>query len=283
MIGGGSRARLVVLALVVCGGYAAAQWIHCVIQERAAVKATNEMAAVRREAVRLRPALEPRGLEAVINQAAQDARLRRLTSVAPTGKDQQSDVSIEWESDLRSSLSYLALLKARGPAHEILRLSLTGLEDQPGTLRGRATLAPGPASSVSTFTTVQRDVFYPIWKNEVRFARLASENIRRQEEERRRRQEEDEKKRQEQEAAQQLEARRRAFQTRYVLTGIVTDGKGPIAFLNDDRQQSVMARTGDRLADATVASIDVASGEVKLDGSESMSVVLHLGLAGNRP
>lgn len=223
----------------------------------------------------------PRGAD--LNQIAVATHLGRLTSVTLPPDGVPGDTRIEWESDFASSVAFLSALQRAGLASRVPELSVTSIEQEPGTVHGRATLRKGALSGPQiTFTLIGRNVFKPLWKSEIRIAAVASENLRREEERRRQEQARTEKDRQIQDAANQRAALKRNMESRYAVTGIAEDGHGTLAFLSADRTRSLLVRSGDPLEDARVSVIDAKSGTVTLDANGAFTVVLRLG-AGSPP
>lgn len=216
------------------------------------------------------------GVATALNAAAREARLRRLTSISVTGSGRESEISVEWESDLRSGLAFIGLLRDRGYAASLPRLSLTTVESIPGVVRGRASMRPGPAEKRLDIPGFRRDPFRPLWKADTGVAAVTAKNLRREEERRRKDLEKQAEARQAADAEARREARRIAAQSRYSLNGLAADGRGPLAFLKSNDGRTFTVRRGDRMEDVTVSDIDRGDGAVTLSG-DGFSLVLRIG------
>ena len=128
--------------------------------------------------------------EGAVTRAARDARLTRLTNLSTTG----DVLSLDWESDLASSVTFL--LRQRGLAARIPRLSVTSSESSPGLVQVHAGIQQGPPSTWTRRASSAREGrLRSLWHGEPSFARLAAENVRRQEADRRQQEERADKER----------------------------------------------------------------------------------------
>ena len=273
-----NRRRLVNVLLLggalLASGYASAQaWRTLDLLRRSSV--ADPMPPPRQEN-REKGAVTQTGIEAALNLAAREAGLRRLTRLSTAGGRRGHEIDVEWESDFTTSLAFLRRMRIRGFAAAVPRLSLDLLDQESGVLRGRATLRPGASGEAAALSASLRNVFAPPWPEKSPPAREAAVSARRMDEERQHERERTEAQRAEREVREQNDARRRAFETRHALTGLVADAKGPAAFLTGENQRSYLLRIGDRIGDARVTSIDEKAGEVRLDADGGLSVILRL-------
>ena len=271
------QGRLAVIAVVAVGG--GWQNVSAILDWRENRRLFAETARAFSPAVVRRTPVES-GLngEAAVADAAQRAAVGRLLGVS-SSQSVPGEKSIEWEAGWASSLTFVRTLEASGALGGLSHLQLTAQDGTPGLLRGRGSFSTSWArAATSSPPKNATDIFRPLWRSAPRPAEAATARQRNEDVQRRQEAAKAEAEQKRLAQTQALDNRKHEFETRYALTGIASNGKEIVAFIDGGvGRTTVMVRTGDALEDARVESIDEKAGSVRLVCPGQFSVTLRVG------
>ena len=246
---------------------------------------SSKVASARPTAPRTSKNISP--IEDTINLAAYKSGVKRLLSITTQNSMDGPQLRVEAEGDQSHLLGFMHELEASPDLGSCLRLHVTGAA--PGQAARVSLLFPvgmfpgktAPASPVAPDSG--RDVFVTLWQQRVRDAGdVALEQAKRLEEQQRREQQLAAEQQMKHAAEEQLASKRRELENAYVLTGIVNNGREPIAFVSQKSAggAALMLRQDDALGEARVARIDETKGEMQLDYHGKFQLLFHLNAPG---
>ena len=221
-------------------------------------------------------------VQGLLGEDARQAGVPRLLNVGSSAGEADGPVTVEWEAPGRACLHFLARLQARLGRCETLDITSgePPLLHVTAAFERRPWLAAGGGPAIQTSTvTFARNVFASLWKPKQEDLALAqARELKKQEDERKAEQERADQERQARDEQQQLAGKRQQLETELALTGIVNNGHEALAFVSNRSAggQAAVVRSGDMIADARVASIDEARGEVALDYRGKFQVLLKM-------
>ncbi len=224
------------------------------------------------------PIQTPDGSEGAIAREANACGVRRLVGVELAERAQ-----IEWEGTPVTALRFVDALIAKKIVGRCERLRLTTDAAEPAIVRIRGEFDRRAVVKMDRSTDASiRNVFFPLWSERrdppPTVANAAADKKREHEQQMER--EKAEKDRLEREQMQQLENKKRELETGLSVSGIVNNGREPIAFVSARAGgQTLMLRGGDTIQDAQVTAIDEKKGEVRLDYLGKFQVSLRLNAA----
>lgn len=215
-------------------------------------------------------------LQGLLSQKAKTAGIQRLLNVGLVTNDDEELIELEWEASLSATLLFL---KQAGSCQ---RLRLTLGDDH--LIRSSAIFAAVDFSTSSIINSKNemsfaRNVFVPLWEASSPNAsfQLAQET-KRLAEANQREQVKAEKQQKEREESDRLQSKKNQLESDLVLTGIVNNGREPMAFINSRQNggQTMMLHAGDIVQEARVSTIDEQRGFVQLDYDGKFQISLKL-------
>ncbi len=213
-----------------------------------------------------------------VAELATKFKIRKIVGITPeTG----SRVNISWEGTLRDSLLFLDHLLSQGILSTPEYLQISGLDTSQVRVRGifqngdtnirTSAIDPKEISKL-------KNVFAPLWEVKKQdYSVLQEKEIRRRDERIQKEQERQEAMIKEREEVEKIENKKKEFETGFALSGIVNNGKEPIAFVKSrEGGQTMMLKAGDMLREARVISIDESKGEIQLSYQDKFQIHLRL-------
>lgn len=225
------------------------------------------------------------GIESQLSQLAKTAGIQRLLSVGTNGASPSNSISLEWEGSQQSLIQWMGLLASSevlGPCESLL---ITAAPQSNDLLHVNGIFQAQPNRSNSTeFKTalnppkLHRNIFAPLWNKAASPQQPTTQKKREVENALQLQQKKIEQAQIALQEIQMKQEKKRAFETQWGLTGIVNNGKEPLAFINSQNTEgkTMMARKGDLIDSARITDIDEKNGEVRLDSMGQFQVVLKL-------
>ncbi len=219
------------------------------------------------------------GIESGLSLLARKAGVGKLLGLSLRDGGSTKTLAIEWESTPSATMTFLGLLQSPGGAGTCLSLMVTPTDTaQHVRVRGIFEEKPSVSSGIKVLPLkLARNVFAPLWRDaSVALAERQERERKREEQARVAEQQKSETDRRVQEEAQRQQEKKRGLESQLLVTGIVNNGREPLAFVSAPQGRSVMLRSGDVIEEARVTSIDQSKGEVRLDYQGKFEVVLRI-------
>ncbi len=219
-------------------------------------------------------------IEALASAGAKKTGVARLLSVSTP---KAGVLQLEWEGTPTATAAYLTALATDARVGTCRLLRVMPVDSRGPLLRASASFALGPVPRAVVLHKTEfkngRNVFAALWHEESasnlqdHLAELKREEKLRHDEEAKQ-----EAERRVQDEANRLTEKRRQLESGLVLTGIVSNGREPLAFVNNRSSggRTVMLRSGDVIEEARVTSIEADKGELRLDYSGKFQISLKI-------
>lgn len=222
-------------------------------------------------------------IETHINVIAKQTKVTRLLSINTQDSADGPQIQIEAEAPLTSMAQFLHELQTSPDMGACARIHVMASTDNlpPHVALTFSThlSAMAPASVTAHSLQIKRNVFAALWQEQTVNANdVALAQAKKFEEQQRQEQARLQNEQQARAADELLTSKRRELQGGYTLTGIVNDGKQPIAFVSEKSSggKALMLRQDDMVSDARVARIDEQKGEMQLDYQGKFQLLFHI-------
>jgi len=218
-----------------------------------------------------------------IEKLANEAGVKKLTNLSVNGPVSNQEISLIWESSLPVVHQFLILLQNENATGPTLRLQMSASPVGVRLVTAKASFQmPEKRKTITNDNSIDRPPLRNVFASSSRMETARVSSVKTTLGPNTKELEKMEKELNEREEVARLENKKRELESALALTGIVNNGREPLAVIDarGASRRTWMVKVADMLNGARVVAIDERQGEVTLDYESKIKVVLRLSSGG---